>query len=119
MGRHDRHGIDTELRSERSGQVRSRRLEELIREEINSLLDGELQDPELEGVSITLVELARDGSRARLWFRCASSGDDGAERALERAAGYLRVRLCESLELKRVPELRVRRDPTSSSLESE
>ena len=87
------------------------RLQELIREEVNLMLDNEIRDPRLQGVSITMVELAGDGSCARLWF--SADGDEDRRRALERAAGFIRTRLAESLALKRTPELRFRRDPAS------
>jgi len=84
-------------------------LQGLIREEVNFLLRGEIRDPRLDGVEITMVEL--QGECARLWFTCES--DDGTVEALERAAGFMRTRLAESLGLKRTPELRFRRDPAT------
>jgi ribosome-binding factor A len=101
--------------SARAGAVRSQRLEELLREELESILSDEVSDPRLDGVSVTLVELSADGSRARVWFGCASGADDArrVERVLERASGFLRTRLCEALPLKRMPELRFRYDPVA------
>jgi ribosome-binding factor A len=94
---------------------RSLRLEELFREEMNSLLDGEVSDPRLEDTRVTRVELSRDGSRARIWFVKTSSSDssspDETHAALEHAAGFFRSRLCDALSLKRMPELRFRHDP--------
>jgi ribosome-binding factor A len=101
----------------RDAAVRGQRIEELFREELNSLLDSETNDPALEGTRITLVELSRDGSRARIWFAIAAR--DGApnvrnaESAFARASGFLRSRLCEALFLKRMPELRFRFDPAA------
>jgi ribosome-binding factor A len=93
---------------------RTARLQELIREELNFLLRGEVGDPRLEGVEITMVELSGDGSRARAWFTTANEDDAPAVvAALDRAAGYLREDLAESLGLKRTPELRFRRDPAT------
>ena len=92
---------------------RSLRLEELFREEMNSLLDGEVSDPRLEDTRVTRVELSRDGSRARIWF--TKTGDtaspDETRAALDHAAGFFRSRLCDALSLKRMPELRFRHDP--------
>jgi ribosome-binding factor A len=85
------------------------RLEELIRQEVNFLLRGEIRDPRLAGVEITMVELA--GERARLWFT-ADDTEDKSE-ALDGAAGFLRTELATSLGLKRTPELRFRRDPAT------
>jgi ribosome-binding factor A len=94
------------------------RIEELFREELNSLLDSEVSDPAVEGTRITLVELSRDGSRARIWFACVRDlTTDGAAEvhaAFVRASGFLRSRLCETLALKRMPELRFRQDPAAT-----
>jgi ribosome-binding factor A len=103
--------------SARDAEIRSLRIEELFREELNSLLDSEVSDPCLEGIRVTLVELSHDGSRARIWF--AVMKEDGSpnireiQAAFVRASGFLRSRLCESLALKRMPELRFRHDPSA------
>lgn len=91
--------------------LRTLRLQELIREEVNYLLRNEVRDPRLDGVEITMVELAGDGSCARLWFTC--EGDEDRAPAFERVAGFIRTNLADNLGLKRTPELRFRRDPTS------
>jgi ribosome-binding factor A len=105
--RDDDSGADTGFRGQR--------LEGLIREELNSLLDSEVTDPRLEGVRVTRVELTRDGARARVWF--VVTGENPRLREIEtgfvRAAGFLRGRLSESLPLKRSPELRFRHDPAA------
>jgi ribosome-binding factor A len=90
---------------------RAVQLEELIRQEVNLLLQNEIRDPRLHGVAITMVQLARDGSCARLWF--TTGDDDDKTRALEGAAGFLRLALAEGLALKRTPDLRFRRDPAT------
>jgi ribosome-binding factor A len=93
--------------------TRTVRLQELIREEVNLILRNEVRDPRLDGVVITMVELAGDSSCARLWF--TAEGDEDKRQALEHVAGFLRTELAENLGLKRTPELRFRRDPASRS----
>jgi ribosome-binding factor A len=93
--------------------ARAFRLRELIREEVNLLLRGEIRDGRLDGVSITLVEL--NGDCARLWF--SGPNDDEVAEALAGAAGFIRGRLAEGLGLKRTPDLRFRRDPATRALE--
>jgi ribosome-binding factor A len=121
MGKYDWRKHEKRKRQRRdreAGQgARTARLQELIREELNLALRGEVRDPRLDGVEVTMVELSGDGSRARVWF---TSQDDGASRderaiaeALDGAAGYLRDDLAESLGLKRTPDLRFRRDPAT------
>ena len=90
------------------------RLQELIREEVNLILRNEVRDPRLDGVVITMVELAGDGSCARLWF--TAEGEEDKRDACEHIAGFLRTQLAESLGLKRTLELRFRRDPASRAL---
>lgn len=95
--------------------IRALRLGQLLREELNSILGGELSDPRFEGAIVTLVELSRDGSRARVWYsmkRNDTASVSDAQRAFARAAGFFRTRLCDALPLKRSPELSFRCDPS-------
>lgn len=96
-------------RRDRTPGIRGLRLEELIREEMNSLLESEIADPSLDGVKITAVSLSRDGARARLFYVMNASNAPtdlrALERSLRRATGFLRRELCEALGLKRTPEL--------------
>jgi ribosome-binding factor A len=106
-----RHGTDP------SAGIRALRLEQLFREELNSILDGELGDQRFDGVRITHVELSRDGSRARIWYSMTSTFDNSSpgatHAAFAHAAGYFRTRLCDALPLKRAPELSFRHDPAA------
>jgi ribosome-binding factor A len=125
MGKTKRQQHRTRGREDRDGGDGTRvvRLQELIREEVNLILRNEVRDPRLDGVVITMVELAGDGSCARLWFTAEENddnddnhGDDDKRKACEHIAGFLRTQLAESLGLKRTPELRFRRDPASRAL---
>ncbi len=114
MGKHR-----TSRDDHRATGVRHPRLAELFREELNSILDFEMNDPRLEGTRVRFVELSRDGSRARVWLSLngRASGAIGAaelEAAFERASGFFRGCLCEALPLKRMPELSFRVDPALS-----
>ena len=101
----------------RDGGFRGQRLEGLLCEELNSLLESEVADPRLDGVRVTHVDLARDGSSARVWFVVPSEHElASVHAAFERAAGFLRSRLSDALPLKRSPELRFRHDPAASAL---
>jgi len=104
----------------RGAGVRHPRLEELFREELNSILDFETTDPRLEGTRISYVELSRDGSRARVWVSLQAESIRVAravelQAAFECAAGFFRGRLCEALPLKRMPDLSFRLDPAASA----
>jgi ribosome-binding factor A len=103
-------------RSIRDSSLRGPRLEALFREELCSLFDTEINDSHLSSVTVTRVELTRDGACARVWFQSKNTDvtDENVEFALQRARGFLRSRLSEALPLKRTPELRFYRDPTPS-----
>ena len=101
--------------------IRALRLEQLFREELNSILDGELGDERFDGVRVTLVELSRDGSRARIWYSMKDDhhhNDDARKRAtlaaFDHAAPFFRARLGDALPLKRSPELSFRHDPVTT-----
>ena len=98
---------------QRGDSGRSVRLQDLMRDELNFLLRSEIRDPRLDGVTVTMVELTGDGSCARIWFSAATDDDQVA--AFERAAGFLRSQLAQSLGGKKTPELRFRRDPVTRS----
>jgi ribosome-binding factor A len=76
----EKHGVRT--REDETGRelgegTRGERLQELIREEVNFLLRNEVCDRQLEGVVATAVQLARDGSCARVWFSAErNEGED-------------------------------------------
>lgn len=88
------------------------RLQGLIFEELRALLRDDVSDPALFSVRITAVVLSADYRYARVHFALAGSTGDKeharvrTERALGRATPFLRARLADALDLKRVPDLR-------------
>src|SRR5258706_8993235 len=93
---------------ERRGQKYHRdRLGEAIREEIETILEGELADPRIGLVSVSAVLLADDSRSARVMINV--EGDDAeAERSLEglnAAKNFVRHEMAERLRLRRPPEL--------------
>lgn len=86
---------------------RHARLEELIFEELRSLLRDDIDDPRLTGLRITRLVLAADYRTARVHYALTTAAPARDVAAvLARAAPYLRARLAESLDLKRALELR-------------
>jgi ribosome-binding factor A len=93
---------------ERRGQKYHRdRLSAVIREEIETILEGELRDPRIGLASVSEVQMAGDARSARVLVEVA--GDDAeAERTLEgldAAKNFVRHELAERLRLRRPPEL--------------
>ncbi|HUJ95389.1 MAG TPA: 30S ribosome-binding factor RbfA [Terriglobales bacterium] len=93
---------------ERRGQKYHReRLAEALREEIETLVEGELGDPRIGLVSVSSVQLAEDSRSARVLIT-VEGDDEEAERSLAglaAAAGFVRRELGERLNLRHPPEL--------------
>ena len=88
------------------------RLGEALREEIETLVEGELGDPRIGLVSVTGVQLVEDGRSAHVLVD-VEGDDEEAERSLQgldAAKAYIRHELAERLRLRRAPELFFRLD---------
>lgn len=78
--------------------------EHLLAEELRTIFRIDLVDPRLARLVIVAVHLSADGSSARVAW--ATPVDDASvPEALERASGFIRARLAESLNWKRTPRL--------------
>ena len=88
------------------------RLGEALREEIETLIEGELSDPRIGLASVIGVHLAEDGRSAQVLIDV--DGDDSeADRSmqgLEAAKAYIRHEVADRLRLRRAPELYFRLD---------
>lgn len=98
---------------ERRGQKYHReRVGEALREEIQTIVEGELGDPRIGLISVSEVQLAEDGRSAQILV--VTEGEDAeAERSLEglqASVGFIRHELVERLHLRRPPELIFRID---------
>ena len=93
---------------ERRGQKYHReRLSEALREEIETILEGELADPRIGLVNVSEVQLAPDSRSARVMV-VIEGGESEAKATMEgllAAGGFIRRELAERLHLRRAPEL--------------
>lgn len=88
------------------------RVGEALREELETLVEGELADPRIGLVSVSGVELAEDGRSAQVLVD-VEGDDEEAERSLQgldAAKAYIRHELADRLRLRRAPELIFRLD---------
>ena len=93
---------------ERRGQKYHReRLGEALREEIETILEGELSDPRIGLVNVSEVHLAEDSKSAKVLVVVEGDDQQAAEtmEGLKAATGYIRRELAERLHLRRAPEL--------------
>jgi len=88
------------------------RLAEALREEIETLVEGELADPRIGLVRVTAVHISEDGRSAQVLVDV--DGDDReADRSIEgllAAKEYIRHELMARLQKRRAPELYFRLD---------
>lgn len=87
------------------------RLEHVLFDELQSLIRDEANDPALEGVTLLAVQLSSDGGHARVPYAVVAPlhlelarGKESAA-GLARASAFLRARLAQQLNLKRLPKL--------------
>jgi len=94
---------------------RTRRLDELLREEISRVLRREVDDPRIGFVTITDVEATPDLRHATVWVSIIGAADEKRMtlRALSRAMPFVRQRL-GVLRLKRIPDLHVKEDDSAA-----
>ena len=90
-------------------EIRLKRVESLIREKVSSLImSGEIKDPRVDAsVTLTRVKSARDLASARIWVS-SFGGEDATRRAvsgLNRAAGFIQLRLGRELHMRHTPKL--------------
>ena len=95
---------------------RTDRLAESIRRELAELLLKGVNDPRLDGVMVSDVEVSRDLAYARVYLTLPSGRERPEDatilKAFERATGFFRRRLAASLTIRAVPELRFEIDRT-------
>ena len=96
--------------------IRSDRIAEQIRAELDQLLRQETSDPRVGLLTLTRVKLSSDLSSAMVfWSPLASEAVAELDRiaaGLESATGFLRGRLAKRLSLRRIPTLSFRYDPS-------
>ena len=81
------------------------------------LLQREMKDPRIGFATITRVETARDLGHARVWVSVygTDAEQEASMEALRVATPWLRRQLGERLQLRKVPQLSMRRDDSIES----
>jgi ribosome-binding factor A len=100
--------------------LRTDRISHQLREEIARILRDEVTDSRIKMITIQRVDVAPDLSNAIvLWSEFGKDGDADSEEVdvisdgLHSAAGFIRRRMAKCLKnLRRMPELRFRYDPS-------
>jgi ribosome-binding factor A len=88
--------------------ARSDRVGGLVKETMAELLQKQISDPRLTGVTITGVKMSRDLRIAKIYF-ATPEGEDAGKRAkegFERARGFVKRELAQRLGLRYMPDLK-------------
>ena len=94
---------------------RIERINELMRRELVLLLKKDTKDPRLQNVIITDVLVSRDLSSARVFYSVVEPEQQAVDKLLEKAAGFFRTRLSQTLALRHTPALQFTFDPTPNT----
>lgn len=80
---------------------------EALREEIATLVEGELEDPRIGLVTVNEVHMSSDGKMARVFVQVAGSEKEVAEsmEGLAASVGYIKHALVVNLGIRHAPEL--------------
>lgn len=92
---------------QRGRQHHMERIVEALKEEIGSIIEGELGDPRIALCTVSEVLLNPDGKSARVFVQV--QGEEGEQqqtlKAINAAKGYIRRELLERLGVRHVPDL--------------
>ena len=91
----------------RSQKYHRERRSEALREEITSIVEGELEDPRIGLVTVNEVQLAPEGKVARVFVAVEGTEEEVAEslEGLNASRGFIRHALTTNLGLRHAPEL--------------
>lgn len=94
-------------------QSRAQRISQRIKEDLSELILFEVSDPRIAGVSVTYVKVDRELSFASVFVSAIEGSERESEiiEGLTHAAGFLRRRLAQSINIRSFPQLRFNWDP--------
>ncbi len=92
--------------------VRVRKLQEFIKQEIGQMLTRGLKDPRIGFATVTGVIVTKDLREAKVYFSFFGTEEEKetSYRALRHATGHIRSELGKNLRLRHVPELEFLKD---------
>ena len=93
---------------------RSVRVGDQLLREIADLLMKKVNDPRVEGVTLTGIRVSRDLKQARIFFSVLGEDEKimKAEAGLKSAKGFIKREIGFRMELKYIPEIMFKHDPT-------
>jgi ribosome-binding factor A len=92
--------------------IKSDRLASSIQRELGDIINRQVKDTKLGFVTITAVDVTNDKSIAKVYYTVLGSDikADAANKAINRAKGFIRSELAKRIRVRSVPELRFKYD---------
>lgn len=82
------------------------RLGNIFVEAISKVINEEVRDDDIKFVTITAVDISSDLSYAKVYFtNLIDSEREKTKKALNRASGFIRGKLFDMVEIRKMPEL--------------
>ena len=82
------------------------RLNHIFTEEISKVINEEVKDPDVKFVTLTAVDISSDLSYAKVYFTNLIDKDrEKVTKALNRASSFIRGKLFDEVEIRKMPEL--------------
>ncbi len=85
--------------------VKIDRLNNAFVEKISEILHDEVKDSAVKMVTITDARITNDLSFAKIYFTTLDSDRKKVLDALNKASGFIRSKLCEKVEIRKMPEI--------------
>ena len=86
--------------------IKLERLGNIFVEAISNVIHEEVKDDDINFVTITAVDISSDLSYAKVYFTNLIDADrEKVTKALNRASGFIRGKLFDMVEIRKMPEL--------------
>lgn len=85
--------------------IKMERLNNTFVEKISEILHNDIKDKDVKFVTITEVKITNDLSFAKVYFTSNEENRRQVTEALNKASGFIRSRLCEKVQLRKMPEI--------------
>ena len=86
--------------------IKLERMQASFVEEISIILNQETRDEDFKYVTITSCSISSDLSYAKVYFTCLNDNKrEEVTKALNNASGFIRNKLCDRVEIRKMPEI--------------
>ena len=81
------------------------RLNTAFVEKISEIIHDEIKDKDVKMITITDARVTSDLSFAKIYFTTMDSDRKKVLNALNKASGFIRTKLCEKIDIRKMPEI--------------